>query len=382
MGHMAGGDTDSIGLSTVVDVLDQRDLFDLLDNDDVLRLSRLGGVEGFSGLSNVRKSTGVRQRRILRQDVTPLDLAVRLCERLQDSSECDLRDFHAVLLCHSHTDHRACRALARGVEATFALGQGQVMAFNFGCTGFLKLLQEAVLEITAAPPGARVAVLSVETPEFWHDASDRLFCGLVSAGAVAAIVESDGQIPLHRVIADDFVIPASRRPNPHPLFRTDNGEVFSFRGQRCQRTVMRMNPEPVFINAIELMLENLRCALESINVREGERVIAIPHQPSGKLLRALIAAGQKEFPHVDFLNNLPECGNMISAAVPTVLSRLDGVLASNGYAPLQQGDHLVMLAAGICMTDIADKMSAGYAHLQWSPALSTVSSRKLVARSA
>ena len=93
---------------------------------------------------------------------------------------------------------------------------------------------------------------------------------------------------------------------------------------------MRMNPEPVFVNAIELMLSNLRAALDSFDLREGERVVVVPHQPSAKLLKALVATGQSEFPDVEFLNNLSGYGNVISASVPTVLSRLDEVLEQNG----------------------------------------------------
>ena len=130
---------------------------------------------------------------------------------------------------------------------------------------------------------------------------------------------------------------------------------------------MRMNPEPVFINAIELMLSNLRAALDSFDRQEGERVVVIPHQPSAKLLKALVATGQPEFPDVEFLNNLAGYGNVISASVPTVLSRLDEVLEKNGRGSMRDGDHLILIAAGICMNDIANKMAAGFAHIRWAP---------------
>ena len=93
---------------------------------------------------------------------------------------------------------------------------------------------------------------------------------------------------------------------------------------------MRMNAESVFINAIELMLSNLRAALDSFDLQKGERVVVVPHQPSAKLLKALVATGHSEFPDVEFLNNLSGYGNVISASVPTVLSRLDEVLEQNG----------------------------------------------------
>jgi len=370
--HFAGVDSGTLGISTVTDVYDQHDLFDVLNDDDVLELSRLGGAAGFPGLPSIRKSTGIRTRRILREGVTVADLAIRLCERLENDAHVDLRDCHSIHLCHSHTDDNACHELAQAIELSLGLPDGLITPSNYGCTGFLKLLQDASVEFEDMPLGGRIAVLSIETPEFWHDASDRLFCGLVSAGAIGAVLEHGGRMPLDQVAADDFVIPPERRPNSDPLFRTDDTDVFTFRGQPCRRTVMRMNPEPVFINAIELMLSNLRAALDSFDLREGERVVVVPHQPSAKLLKALVATGQSEFPDVEFLNNLSGYGNVISASVPTVLSRLDEVLEQNGRSPMNDGDHLILLAAGICMADISDKMSAGFAHIRWAPVRSVV----------
>ena len=97
----------------------------------------------------------------------------------------------------------------------------------------------------------------------------------------------------------------------------------------------------------------------------GQRVVVVPHQPSGKLLKALIAAARPEFPGFEFLNNLRLYGNTISASVPTILARLPEVLAANGSKPLRDGDHVILLAAGICMHNMADHMSAGHACLQW-----------------
>ena len=113
------------------------------------------------------------------------------------------------------------------------------------------------------------------------------------------------------------------------------------------------------------MLDNLRAALLSIEHSPGQRVVVAPHQPSGKLLKALIAAAKTEFPEIEFLNNLEFYGNTISSSVPTLVSRLDEVMASNELAPLRNGDHLILLAAGICMNEISDHMSAGHACLRW-----------------
>jgi 3-oxoacyl-[acyl-carrier-protein] synthase III len=62
-----------------------------------------------------------------------------------------------------------------------------LLAFNFGCSGFLKLLHEAVIHLVGDDNLSRIALLNIETPETWHDSSDRLFCGIVAAGATAMV---------------------------------------------------------------------------------------------------------------------------------------------------------------------------------------------------
>ncbi len=358
------------GLTAVVDVFDQPELFEYIDNQRVIELSRLGGKPGFSGEDAIRKSTGISTRRILAEGLTSVDLAAALVARLTQVTQLNLDDFDAVLLCHSHTEQSACADLAKDLTCRLGVKSGLIVPFNHGCCGFLKLLHDGVevLENGVSPLG-RVALLSVETPETWHDASDRLFCGIVSAGATASVVERDAGLPISMLRAEDFLIPVDRRPNPNPLFHKEWADGFTFRGEPCHAHVMRMNSEPVFINGIELMLNNLRSAVMTIDRQPGQRVIVVPHQPSGKLLRALVAAARNEFPDFEFVNNLDAYGNTISSSVPTILSRLPEVMAANAMAPIGEGDHVILLAAGICMSEMENHMSAGHGCLQWSQAV-------------
>ncbi|MEZ6127730.1 MAG: hypothetical protein R3C59_03550 [Planctomycetaceae bacterium] len=355
----------TLGLSAAVDVFDDEDLFRTLNNDDVLNLSRLGGRTGFSSAKAIHRSTGISRRRVLNHHVRPIDLALAMCDRLREVTGMRLADYDHILLCHSHTDPTACDRLAARLSTALGLTAGRITAFNHGCTGFLKLVTEGSLLLEESPIGAKAALISVETPEFWHDAADRLFCGIVSAGATAGVLEVGHGLPVGVVRSDDFRIPMERRPNPDVLFAKDTTDVFDFDGQPCHRTVMRMNAEPVFLNGIELMLDNLRSALLGIEPADGERIVVAPHQPSGKLLKALIAVAGNEFPTLEFLNNLESYGNTISSSVPTLVARLDEVLEHNQLPPLRDGDHLILLAAGICMDEMANHMSAGHTCLRW-----------------
>ena len=47
------------------------------------------------------------------------------------------------------------------------------------------------------------------------------------------------------------------------------------------------------------------------------------------------------------------------------MARLPQVLAQNDRSPICEGDLIILLAAGICMHEIADHMSAGHACIEW-----------------
>lgn len=353
------------GLSCFVDVFDRVDLFDRIDNQAVVHLSSLGEKNGFSSIDSVQKSTGILLRRMLKPGVTAVDLATAVFGRLCSAFDCKPTDFSNVMLCHSGVDDGNSAQLAAAIEQHFGLSPRTVRPFNFGCSGFLKLLHEGTLLLADREDVKRIALLNVETPETWHDGSDRLFCGIVSAGATGVVLERNSGIPVVLVRTDDFLISPALRPNPQPLFWKETGQVYTFRGETITRTVMRMNAETVFLNGIELMLNNLRSAIATIDLQPGQRVIVIPHQPSGKLLRALIAAAKLEYPDFEFLNNLSDFGNTISAAVPTVMARLPQVLEQNHRPPICDGDLIILLGAGICMREIENHMSAGHACLEW-----------------
>lgn len=349
-------------LDHVVDVFSETHLFRQLNTDDILHLSRLGGQTGFSSAASLRRSTGIETRRILAPGRTATDIAELTARRLFRTSGLSPTGICHVLVCHSHADTEACSTVASQLADRLGLPRSRVSGFNFGCAGFLKLMYEGA-RLLESPTTERVALISAETPETWHDASDRLFCGIVSAGGTAALMNRETGFRIGCLASADTLIPTSERPNADPLFFVEDTDGYAFDGQSItHRPVMRMNPEAVFVCGIELMLAELRAAMNSLQpASTGGRTIVVPHQPSGKLLRALAAAGSQEFPQVEFLDNLRDYGNTISSSVPTILSRLPDVLEANNRPPLQPDDCLILLAAGICMQQKADAMSAGHA---------------------
>jgi 3-oxoacyl-[acyl-carrier-protein] synthase III len=83
------------------------------------------------------------------------------------------------------------------------------------------------------------------------------------------------------------------------------------------------------------------------------------------MLRALIDTSRELRGASPILDNLPDFGNMLSASIPTLLARLDEVLARQDLAPLMPGDRLILVAAGIAMQQRAGHLARGHAVIEW-----------------
>lgn len=362
MSHLMPSD---VYLSSVVDIADREDLFEILDNERVLELSHMGPGTGFRNEASILKSTGVEQRRMLRFGVDALDVAVTVARKLQFEVGFDWDDCPVFGLCHSHTDPVATRELANELCDALEIRHCRPFVINFGCAGYLELLRRGSELMIDAPDDAVIPLLTVETPEAWHDAADRAFCGIISTGATGTVLSKRGGHKLLHVSMRHREIPEASR-NFEPLFLTDVGEYPQFCGGYSKRCVMRMNGEAVFINGVELMIEAARIAISQISGGEdGRRVLVAPHQPSGKMLRALFSVLRDECPGAILLNNLALYANSISSTVPTVLAHIDEILADQGQPAARQGDLIVLPAAGICMAQKATHLSQGWAVIDW-----------------
>ncbi len=354
---------EGLGLSDVVDVADREDLFEIVDNERVLALSHLGPGTGFRNEAAIVKSTGVRERRIMRLGVSSLDVALAVAQRLRFEVGFDWNECPAIGICHSHTDPHASQELVDDLFAALDITRPKPFVINFGCTGYLRLLRFGAEALGQIEGDAPIPLLTIETPQQWHDAADRAFCGIISAGATGSVLSRSGQHTLQQSAIRSVPIPPADR-NGETLFRTEVGEYPEFTGGYSTRTVMRMNGEAVFLNGVELMIDAVRKAMAGLEATD-RRVIVVPHQPSGKMLRALFAVLKEEFADAIYLNNLERYANSISSTIPTVLAHLDEVLAEQGQSPAEKGDLIVLPAAGICMTSKPTNLAQGWAVLEW-----------------
>ncbi|MEZ5944569.1 MAG: 3-oxoacyl-[acyl-carrier-protein] synthase III C-terminal domain-containing protein [Planctomycetaceae bacterium] len=349
-------------ITDVVEITEREDLFQIVDNEQITEFSRAYGKDGFSSAASVLKSTGVVHRRICRPGINALDIGLAVAEKLQKTYGFSWSDCPAIGLSHSHAEPDSLHWLANQLSDELGIDREKFFGINFGCVGFLELLRLGVQEFNAK--GGPVPMLTVEVPDGWHDASDRSFCGIVSSGATGSLLHDGPGHKVQRVaVVAEEVPPAPNMPL-EDLFWTETNEVLNFYGQPEMRTVMRMNGGQVFLSGTELMIGAFRKAFASIT-DPTRRVLVASHQPSGKMLRAMISVLRTEFPNIEFLNNLSHHANSISSTIPTVLSHLESILERSGSDPVQPGDYVLLPAAGICMEWKATHLSQGWAVIEW-----------------
>ncbi len=362
-------DTAACSISSVVDLADRDDLFEHLPNERIAELSGSTGLSGFRDAAHVFRAAGVKSRRILQPGVTACDLAIELLQRLAAAGQ-PVTDDSIILLAHSHAVPDTAAELGRQLARHQQLPPEQVLGFNPGCSGFLMLLQHAQQLLTQPASPSRIVLLNVETPETWHCAADRQFCGLIGAAATGCVVQrSSGPLEILRLNATSRPITPSTQVAPGPLFHAEHTQTLSFRGHRQQQTVMRMHGEAVYLHGIQRLLAELQQAAAAILPLlpcqpAGTSPVIVAHQPGSKLLRAFQAAVRADFPDWPVLSNLLLQGNTISATIPGQLACLQKLLAEQTSLRCCPGQLLILLAAGIDMQRPADHLRGGWAILR------------------
>ncbi len=351
-------------LSDVIEISDREDLFQIVTNEQVTMLSRTAGGQGFASPAVVERMTGVIERRICRPYVDVADVAMALAETLRRRYNFNWRDCPAIGISHTHTNGDSVVKLVSYLSRELGVDPSKFFFINFGCVGFLELLRLGMQQMDRLECDGPIPLLTVETPEQWHDASDRSFCGIVSAGATGCLLSRGNGHRVRTLNAQLRKVQFREDVNPKKLFWTDTGVFRNFTGEPESRTVMRMNGQNVFEHGAELMIEACRMAFETVQ-QYDRRVIVASHQPSGKMLRAMIDVLRDEYPCLEFLNHLAYYANSISSAVPTVLSHMNQILAEHQSDPISKGDFVLIPAAGIAMSHKSTHLAQRWAVLEW-----------------
>ncbi len=277
--------------------------------------------------------TGIRERRIARDDEACSDLSAIAAGRALEMAGVDPADLNAIIVGTISGD---MQFPATSVYLQDRLGAKNAVAFDISaaCSGFIYGVNTAHAMISSGQM-ERVLVVGGEVLSKFVNWKDRDTCVLFGDGAGAAVMEpcdfgsgilstymkSDGSL------ADLLCLPGggSRRPLSEATFR--DGDQY-----------IKMTGDGVFKNAVRAMVEATRRVVDDSGYTLDDIAMIVPHQANIRIIDAVME--RLEVPDEKVIVNLDRYGNTSSATVPIAY---DEVVRTGRVKP---GDRIVFVGFG------------------------------------
>jgi 3-oxoacyl-[acyl-carrier-protein] synthase-3 len=282
----------------------------------------------------ISERTGIRERRVAREDETASDMAAAAARRALEAAGLRAADLDMIIVGTVSPDlpMPAC-----AVYLQQKLGVRQIPAFDVSaaCAGFLYGLSIAD-QFIATGLHRHVLVVGVELLSRLLNWKDRTTCVLFGDGAGAAVIgpaTGDGsgvlstKLYTDSALAESLCIPAG-----------GSKERITPRALDQNRDKVHMVGADIFKIAVKNLTSASRSALEDAGISPSEVRWVVPHQANLRIISQV--AQRLDIPMERFVVNIERYGNTSSASIPIAL---DEALRDGR---IQQGDAVLMCALG------------------------------------
>lgn len=277
--------------------------------------------------------SGIRERRIAREDEATSDLAAEAARRAIASAGVTAGDIDLIIVATITPDmpfpNTACF-----VQNLIGAKNATCIGLEAACTGFLFALDVASQYLLNGRFKTAL-VIGAEKMSTIVDWQDRTTCVLFGdgAGAVVVQVRETGEGILSTVTGSDgslaglLNLPAGGSRAPTSLQTVENRLHY-----------MRMEGKEIFKHAVRAMGESARRALEKSGLTMNDIACVVPHQANMRIVEAI--RSRLDVGPEKFFVNLDKYGNMSSASIPVAL---DEAVQSGR---IKKGDNVVLVAFG------------------------------------
>jgi 3-oxoacyl-[acyl-carrier-protein] synthase-3 len=282
----------------------------------------------------IRERTGIRERRIAREDEAASDMALAAATRALEAAGLTARDLDMIIVGTVTGDlpMPACAAILQ-----HKLGAANIPAFDLSaaCAGFLYGLSIGDQFIRTGAR-KRVLVVGVELLSRVLNWQDRVTCVLFGDGAGAAVLgpaSDDGRGVLStRLYTDSSLVESLCIP------AGGSREPLTAEGIAKHRDKVFMVGSDVFKIAVKNLTSASREALEDGKLTASDVKWVVPHQANLRIIAQV--AMRLDIPLERFVLNIERYGNTSSASIPIALDEAvrDG--------RIQKGDTVLMCALG------------------------------------
>jgi 3-oxoacyl-[acyl-carrier-protein] synthase-3 len=277
--------------------------------------------------------TGIRERRIAREDQAASDLATAASLRALEAAGIEAEDLDAIVL-GTVTGDMQFPATACIVQDRLGAKRAAAFDLSAACSGFVYGLSVA-RSLIATGQMDRVLVIGVEVLSKFIDWNDRSTCVLFGDGAGAVVLEACEKdqgilatyIRSDGTLADLLWIPAGGSRQPTDAHSFERGDHF-----------IKMKGDGVFKYAVRAMADACNQVLEAAGVGLDAVDLLIPHQANIRIIDAM--AKRLEFPMERIAVNLDRYGNSSSATIPIAYDE------AVRQGKIRRGDLVLLVAFG------------------------------------
>ena len=285
----------------------------------------------------IRTRTGIRERRIVEDDMATSDLCTEAAIKALEDAKVDPKDIDLIIVA-TVTPDMAFPSTACIVQKNLGATNAAAFDMSVGCSGFLYGLATGTNFIKA---GAykKVLVIGAEVLSKIMDWEDRSTCVLFGDGAGACVLErcEEGLGILSYNLGADG-------ENGHFLTQPAGGSRMpsSIETVNNRLHYIHMDGREVFKFAVRAMEKASIEALKEVDMELEDIDFLIPHQANIRIINS--AAKRLKVPKDRVYVNLDRYGNMSSASIPIALEEAyrEGLI--------NKGDNILMVAFGAGLT--------------------------------
>ena len=274
------------------------------------------------------KRTGIKERRILEENLATSDMAVKAIQNLVEKYNKDLHQLDAILVATSTPD-MPMPSTANIICEKLGLQISMAFDMNAACSGFLFALNTASLLIESGR-FKNILVVGADNISTYVNIKDRATNILFGDGAGVVWIESSNEVGVI-----DAVLQTNGIGKEHLKIEC-GGSLYSYHSDNFDKnkSFIQQDGKIVFKQAIESMSEACNSVLKKNNLTIENIDWLIPHQANKRIIDAV--GKEIGISPEKVVINIENYGNTIAATIPLCLWE---------NAPKMKKGDLVMLTA-------------------------------------
>ena len=283
--------------------------------------------------------TGIKERRILSNEFSLVDIAALASLRAINKTNVDVKNIDLIILATSTPND----LFGSASQLQAKIGANNAIAFDItaACSGFIVAMVTAAQFIQNGNC-SNVLVVGADVLSKWTNWSDRRTCILFGDGAGAAILQASS-ISNDGILAFNLNTDGSKFDQLNIRYEgIKSKDDFFYSGINGKFNTITMNGKEVYKFAVSKVPQSICSCLNVLGLSIDQIDWLLLHQANARILSAV--ASRLMLPSRKLISNLAKYGNTSAASIPLAL---DEAIEDSRISP---GDLVAMSGFGAGLT--------------------------------